>query len=174
MTVAHRDVVVALAPLVAALRSAAEGEAQALVGSARAEAQEAVSAARAQADRMLARAREKGTADGEAVLAAERARAEREARGIVLRAAGDAYEASRRAAREAVSRLKDDPDFAIVDAALRSRARAAIGDDASLTEAESGGIIATVPGRRLDLSLASLADDLVEAWPSDDEGPWST
>ena len=173
MTLAQRDTAQALAPLIAALTSAAEQDAQALIDAARAEAEQAVSDARMKAADLLAQARAKGTADGEAVLAADRSRAEREARGIVLKAKGDAFASSRRAARTAVSGLRDHPEFGMVDTALRSLARATLGADAHLAEADCGGIIATSPGRRLDLSLASLADDLVDDWPSDAEGPWS-
>lgn len=174
MTLAHRDAVEALAPLITALTSAAEQDAQAQIDAARAEAEQAVTDARTKADHLLSQSRAKGTADGEAVLAADRARAEREARGIELRAKGEAFESSRRAARTAVSSLKDRPEFGAVDTALRSQARATLGDDVQLTEADCGGIIATANGRRLDLSLTSLADDLVDDWPSDAERPWSS
>jgi len=151
-----------LAPLVSALLDRATRDADAVLARADAEADETLARARAQADEILAEARARGARDAEAVLAAERSRAEREARAVVLAAQSRVHESARRAVRAAVATLQDDPAYPDLLAVLRTRAEHDLGPDARITELPEGGIEAVAGGRRLEFSLAGLADDLMD------------
>ena len=107
-----------------------------------------------------------------AVLAAQRAGAQRQAHGVLLAAQLAAQDDLRGAAREAVSALRDDPEYPNVLEALRARARADLGADAAITELDGGGIVAESGHRRVEYSLQALADDLVDQAIASAE-PWS-
>jgi vacuolar-type H+-ATPase subunit E/Vma4 len=162
-----------LDPLVAALRERAAADAAALLADADADADATLSQARAEADELLAEARAKGDADARAVLAAERARAEREARAVLLAAQRAAHDDLRRAAREAVCGLRGDPAYPALVAALRERALAELGPDATVTELPRGGVAARSGSRRVEFSLGGLADDLVDRLGADVEELWA-
>ena len=108
-----------LAPLVTALIERAKRDAADMLAEADSDAADVLAGARAEADALLADARAKGESDAADVLATERARAEREARAILLAAQEEAHEHVRRAARDAVSDLRDDPVHPQLLAALR-------------------------------------------------------
>lgn len=155
-----------LAPLVAALHDRATREAADLLAEADTDAQASIDGARAEARRLLAEARAKGAADAAEVLTAEQTRAERDARAVVLGAQTRAYEHARQAARAAVGRLREDPMYADLLAALRARATERLGADVHIAHLPEGGIEATTNDRRLVYALDALADDLL-----DDMGP---
>ncbi|MGB7982054.1 MAG: hypothetical protein WCF36_14835 [Candidatus Nanopelagicales bacterium] len=161
-----------LAPLAAALRDRARAAAAELLSQADADAQAVLAAAQQEADDLLAEARTKGAADRAAVLAAQRAGAQRRAHGVLLAAQLTAHHDLRGAAREAVRALRDDPDYPIMLEALRARARDDIGAGAAITELEDGGIVAESGPRRVEYSLQALADDLVDQGIAHAE-PWS-
>ena len=163
----------ALAPLVTALLEAAQRDADALLDAAEREAAEAVAEATTRAGHLIDESRAKGTADGEAVLAAERARAERQARGLVLRARGDMFAAAHTTARDAVGRLRERSDYPQVLAGLSAMAKGVLGEDAEVAEAPLGGVVATAGSRHLDLSLAALADDLADEHGDQVLGGWT-
>ncbi len=151
-----------LAPLAAALRDRARAAAAELLARADADAQGVLAAAQREADALLAEARAKGTADGAAVLAAQRAGAQRQAHGVLLAAQLAALDDLRGAAREAVSALRDDPQWPDMLEVLRARAREVLGADAEITELEGGGIVAESGHRRVEYSLTELAETLVD------------
>ncbi len=163
-----------LTPLVSALLARAHQQAEQLLALARSEADEVTARAQQQADALLAEARAKGVADGEAVVAGERARAERAARGLVLDAQRQAYDQARRAARDAVSDLRHDPDYPDLRETLRARATRDLGPDVRVAEDPRGGIVAASDGRRVDYSFDALADDIVDRLAAEVEGIWST
>ncbi len=153
----------ALAPVCEALLAAARAGADRVTGQAEADASAMLAAASAQAAQILAAARTGGTADAAAAMAAEQARARRQARAAVLRARREAYERLRTQARAAVAELVHQPGYARLRARLATVARAALGPEADVRDADGGGVIGTVPGRRVDLSLARFADRAVDA-----------
>jgi vacuolar-type H+-ATPase subunit E/Vma4 len=152
----------ALAPLASALLDRARRDAEAALTRADEDALATVAAARAEADALLADARAKGAADGAAVSAAERMRAERTARGMVLAAESAAREDLRMAAREAVRGLRHDPQYPAMVEALQARAERELGPELTVTELEAGGILAEAGPRRVEYSLEALADDLMD------------
>lgn len=162
-----------LRPLVDALRHRAHRQAVELLAEADADAHRSLATARAEADRLLAEARAEGAADGARALAAERTNAERQARSVVLAAQREAYEHARSAARSAVGRLRAEPVYADLLAALQLRARRQLGPEATITELPGGGIAATRGDRRLEFALEGLADDLLEDMGQDLQELWS-
>lgn len=161
-----------LAPLASVLLARARADADAVLADADAQSEATLAEARATAEGILAEARDKGRSDAEAVLAAARARAERAARAVLLAAQREALDSARRAARVAVRALRDEPDWPDLLAGLEQRAREQLGPDAVVTELPDGGIVATAGGRRLDLSLDALADDVVEGLGADPAELW--
>lgn len=153
----------ALAPVRAALLAAAHRDADDLRARAAAAAAATVAAAAAEAERVGLQAREQGAADAAAGLAAERARARREAHSRVLRARYEAYEELCAAARLAVGALRDEPGYPELRRHLVEAARRLLGPDAVLEEATGGGIVGYAAGRRVDYSLARFADRVVSA-----------
>jgi vacuolar-type H+-ATPase subunit E/Vma4 len=157
-----REAELALAPVRAWLRDAARREADAMVASARADADQQLARARAEAAELISFERDQGAAEGAAAAARERARARREARTTVLRAQAALVTLLRDQARAAVLSLKDDEvDYAALREELESRARTALGPEATVAEAPAGGVVAQAGSRRVDLSLAMLADQAV-------------
>ncbi|MFJ3718499.1 hypothetical protein [Streptomyces sp. NPDC090057] len=146
----------ALEPVRAELLRTARAEAGAVLDRARAEAQETLRAARGAADRVLAAAREAGAADGAAAAAGERTRAAEDAWAAELAARAEVYADLRAGVRAGLRRALAE------DAGARDRlvavARGLLGAGARVTDAEGGGVVAEVPGRRVDLSADTLAD----------------
>lgn len=145
-----------------------------LVASARAEAGQVRAAAAADGERLLARARaeaeailteagRQGAADGAALAAAERARQRRRARGLVLKAERQAYEALQERSRAAARGLHKDPGYPALRQRLTRLALAAAGPGAVVAEQPDGGVVAEAPGVRVDCSLDRLAARAVEA-----------
>jgi vacuolar-type H+-ATPase subunit E/Vma4 len=152
----------ALAPVHAAVLQAARDDANHTAAQAKAAADDTLGAAQSQADQVRAQARAQGAADAQVYLAAERIRARREARTIVLQAQREAYEDLHRAAREAVAGLRTDPDFPLLRQRLVDAVRRRLGDEATIHDDAGGGVVGEVAGRRLDYSLARLADQAVD------------
>jgi len=150
--------VAALAPLREALLAQARAEADRLTAEAVAQAEEDLARADAQASAVIAGARAEGAADAAALVQAARASARRRARRTRLAAQTRAYAELRRRSIAALGALRDSPAYPAWLAALTEQARTALGPSAAVTEHPAGGIVATVPGRRLDLSLPALAD----------------
>jgi hypothetical protein len=59
--------------------------------------------------------------------------------------------------------LHEAPDYAELHDGLERRARELLGPDADVTPDPRGGVIATAPGRLVDLSLAAIAARTVDA-----------
>lgn len=113
----------------------------------------------AEASELRERARAEAEEDTAALEAAERSRVLREARSIELQARLAAYEELLSAAVTASSsRLANDPD---VVAAMTERARAVLGEEATLSRTRDGGLVAEAEGLRLELPLATLVEQAV-------------
>jgi vacuolar-type H+-ATPase subunit E/Vma4 len=152
----------ALSPVRSALAEHARREgAQALADADAAVAAEQTATA-AEAERILDRARAAGAADAAAFAAGERARTDREARELVLQARREEYDSLRDAARVAAAALRLAPDYARLRWALIACVRALLGPEAVIIDAADGGVVGSVPGRRVDLSLGTFADRAVE------------
>jgi hypothetical protein len=155
----------ALAPVRAALAEHARREGEQAVADAEAAGVAERTAAAAMAEEILDRARTAGAADATAFAAAERARIDRDVREGVLRARREEYDSLHGAARAAAAALRLAPDYPRLRHALVTYARFLLGPDAIVVEAGAGGggVVGSAPGRRVDLSLATLADRAVES-----------
>lgn len=168
---AHAD---PLRPVRDDLESRARADAERLLAGADAEADALIARARVEADTIRAQARAQGEADAAALLVAERARARRQARAIVLAAQRDTYDELRSGVLAALPALRADPAYAAWCGRLRQSVRGVLGPDAVVTEHPDGGILGEVAGRRAAFTLVGLADQAVDALGSDVEGLWAT
>ncbi|NMH97778.1 hypothetical protein [Pseudonocardia acidicola] len=160
----------ALDPVRAALLREARADADRVVGAARCDAAAVLDAARARAAAVLAAATAAGKADGAARAARAQARARRERHAAVLAARTAAYAELRAQVRAAVRELpRWCPDLRD---RLAARARAVLGPEAVLTATPDGGVLAELPGRRLELSLDALADLAVDGLGAEAELLW--
>jgi len=163
----------ALVPVRDLLLARARADAERTRAEAAAEAGAVLAEARDQAAAILAEARKRGAADGAAVAAVERAAAARRARGVLLAARRQAYEALGQQARAAVGELREDPGYPRLRQRLARLARAQVGSHAVVREPPQGGVVAEAPGRRVDCSLDALADRAVDALGAEVEGLWA-
>lgn len=164
----------ALAPLQAALLSAAEADARATLERAHDDAEKTVADARRQADDLRARARAEGERDAEIIRRDQSARARRRARGVVLAAQSAALAELRAAVYEQLRQAWDDP---VGHDAIRSRlvdaAQASLGAACEVAELPDGGIVATLGRARVSYRLTDLADDVIEGLGDTLDRLWS-
>lgn len=125
------------------------------------------------AEAILADARAQGEADARLVVDAERARARRRARGVVLAAQREVYEDLRTGVRQAVRALRDDPAYDGWRERMGDQARAALGADTVVTDHPGGGVLAEARGRRVECTLDGLAEQAIAALATDLEGLWA-
>jgi V/A-type H+-transporting ATPase subunit E len=156
----------------AALLADAERDAARLLALADAEVEAVRRRTSEECDRIRREARARGEADAQETLAAERARARRRSRSIVLRARGEVYEELRRRVREAAVALRETADYPALHARLVEEARAAVGADARLSETPDG-VVAEAHGLRAALSLTAVAEDVLDRMGPDPERLWS-
>ena len=164
----------ALDPGRARLLQRARAEADTLLGAARTEAAETIAAAEARARALLDEARTRG----EALAAADTAElltiARRDARALELAAQRAVYDEACDGIKRGIQALRHAPDYPAVLAALERRARALLGSEALLIEDDRGGVIATASGRRLDLSLPTVADRIAQSMGEEVAQLWTT
>lgn len=153
----------ALGPVRARLIERARADADALLGAARTEAAEDVAAAEAQARAMIDKARARGEAMAAADTAEQLAVARRAARAAELAAQRAIYDEACDGVERGFQALRQAPDYPAVLAVLERRARELLGSDALVIEDERGGVVATARGRRLDLSLPTIAARVAES-----------
>ena len=158
----------ALEPLRGALLARARAEADRLRAAAQADGERTVAQARGEAEALLADARTRGEAEGAELLAAEQTAARRSARAALLGAQRAAYEDLRSRAAQGVRALLREPENRrLLAAALRH----ALGDVASVSDTEDGGLFAQAPdGRSIDASIGTLVDGALA--DLDLEGLW--
>ncbi|MER5601052.1 hypothetical protein [Streptomyces sp. NPDC002265] len=147
-----------LGPVRAELLRAAHADEQAVLARAEREAAALLDRARAEAREILDEARRQGEADGAAAARDLLVRARRKARFRTLTTRREAYETLRRETAERVGELRRTTDYPSLCKRLEQRARVLLGPGTAVTEHPGGGVIAAAPGRRVDLSLATLAD----------------
>ena len=149
-------------------RDALVGDARAVADRERAlaeaDARERLAAARREAEALVARARELGEADGREQGAVDEGVARTLAHLDVLAARREGYDELRRRAREAVLELRDAPDHGELLDRLAAAARRDLGEDAELEldPPGLGGVQASSGSRRVDYTLAALADRCLE------------
>lgn len=163
----------ALAPVREALLARAREDAERACADAESEVAARVDAARTEVAALVAEARAQGELDTRALVELERARARRAARALVLGARRQAYEELRAACREATAALLAGPSYPAVRERLVAEAQDALGPDAVIEEAPEGGVLARVPGRRVDLSCAALAERALASLGTDVEQLWA-
>lgn len=135
---------------------------------AEAEASERLAQARRDADALVAAAREQGAAEGRHAAVVDEAGARVRARGEVLAARREVYDELRRAAREALLGLREATDYGDLLERLEAAARRDLGPAAEveIDPPDAGGVRAIAGSRRVDYTLATLADRCI-----DDLGP---
>lgn len=153
----------ALEPVRAQLIRRARADADATLAAARIEAADQVAAARARAAAILDEARAQGAAQAAAETAVQRSSARRRARAVELDAERAVYAAVRDDVERGVLALRDAPDYRLLHAGLERRARELLGPHAHLAADPRGGVVATAPGRRADLSLPAIAARALDA-----------
>ncbi len=172
MSVVATDPVEALDPVRAALLADARRDAARLLAAADAEVEAIRRRSAEECDRIQRDARARGEAEAQETLAAERARARRRSRTVVLRARGEVYQELRRRVREAAGALRQAADYPALHARLVEEARAAVGADAQVTETPDG-VVAEAHGHRAALSLTAVAEDVLDRMGPDLERLWS-
>jgi hypothetical protein len=164
----------ALEPLKAELVHRAHAAAAARLQQAAAEDAATIAEAEREAAVIVEQARQEGIAEASIWRAAQRARSRRQARAVILRARAEASEELRRRGTAAVARLIGDPSYLELRERLVADIRAELGEEAAITEAPSGGVIGTVPGRRLDCSFATLVEQVLAERAAQPDVPWTT
>ena len=162
-----------LQPVRAELLSRAAADADRVIADARQEAARIIEQGRDKARQLTEKARATGEAAGASAAAEQEATLRRALRREVLAAKGNAYQQWRRRAREAVLRLRDEPDYPRWCQVLRGAAAAVLGDGAEVTDHPDGGVMAQVGSRRLDLSLPAIADRALDEIAADTDELWS-
>lgn len=162
----------ALDPVRSELLRAAHADADALLTRAEREASARLDHARAEARAILEDARRQGEADGADAARDRLVRARREARSRALSARRKPYEDLRRKAAEQVRELRRADSYASLRARLEQRARVLLDPGAEVTEHADGGVVAQVPGRRVDLSLTALADRALDSMGAEVRSLW--
>lgn len=164
----------ALDPVRARLIERARADADAFLDAARAEAAGTIAAAEARAEATLDEARIRGEVLAAGDAAEQLAAAHRDARVLELAAQRAVYDEARDGIDRGIRALRDAPDYPNILAALERRARDLLGSEALFTEDECGGVIATVPGRRLDLSLPTIATRVADSLGEEVARLWTT
>lgn len=152
----------ALAPVQSALLTRARADAGAVLDEARREADHVRAAARDRATQIIEASRAEGEAEARAAAAVALTRRRRQARDVVLAARRELFDELLRECRAGARALRDAPDYRDVRARLTRLAVATLGPDAVVEESPDGGVVAKAGGRRLDLTLPTLADREVE------------
>jgi hypothetical protein len=69
--------------------------------------------------------------------------------------------------------LRDDPAYADIERRLESQARVLLGPEVRLTPDPSGGFLAEAGGRQVELTLAAVADQVLERLGPELQSLWS-
>jgi hypothetical protein len=158
-----------LDPVRRALLAAADRDAASVLAQARIDADRIRHDAAVAAEAIRADARAQGAAAAARTIVVERAHAHRAARETVLRARREADEELAAAARAAVARLVDDPDFPRLRAGMVRALRRALGPDVEVRDHPDGGVVGVAGRRRVDFSLRGLADRVLDQVLADPE-----
>jgi cell division septum initiation protein DivIVA len=174
MRALHEDASAALEPLRAALRAAAQAEADRIIGAAEDEVTAVLDAARAEADQIIASATAEGAATARAAAALHSARVRREAHELLLAEQESLRRELERRVVLAAQDLGGDPRHAAWLDRLTARCRQALGPRATVTPSPAGGVVGELGTRRLDLSVPVLAAAAVESHAAEVRQLWTT
>jgi hypothetical protein len=163
----------ALEPLRAEILRRANGAAAERMQQAAAEDAATMAQAEHEAALIVEQARQDGIAEAAALVAARRARSQRQARQVVLRARAEAWKELRQRSMAAVAVLSSEPAYRELRSRLADYVRAQLGTEAVLSDAPTGGVIGTVPGRRLDCSFATLVEQGLAERAAQPDVPWT-
>ena len=163
-----------LEPVRFALLAEARSRAEGVRAAADAQAEQRRAAARAEAAELLAAARELGAESAQAAAQAHTVRARREARGLRLAVQRELYQELGVRAREAVARLREEPDYPEVLRRLGELARAALGPGTVVVEHPAGGVVGTCDGRSIDLTLPTLATRALDGLGAEVAALWAS
>jgi hypothetical protein len=164
----------ALKPLKAELLRRAHAAAAERVEQAATEDAANLARAEREAALILEQARQEGVAEASRWLASQRARSQRKARAVILRVRAETLEELRGQSLAAVARLATLPDYPRLRNRLVDYVRAQLGEEAVITEAATGGVVGTVPGRQLDCSFATLVQQELAERAAQPNMPWTT
>jgi vacuolar-type H+-ATPase subunit E/Vma4 len=153
-----RRAAAALEPLKAELLRRADAAAAERLERAAAEDTATIAEAEEEAAQILEQARQEGISEAAVLVAAQRARSRRQARAVILRGRAEVLEDLRQRSMAAVARLGTEPGYPELRSRLIDYVRARLGEEAVISDAPNGGVIGTVPGRRLDCSFATLVE----------------
>lgn len=170
---AREEVQGALEPLRAELLRAARADATSQLADAERDAMAVLDDARSTATAILDEARRQGEADGADAAAAAATRARRDARGRDLAVRAESYEELRARVIERVRQLRRTPDYPGVRDRLTDLARRMLGPDAAVAEHPDGGVVGRCPGRRVDLTLGTLAARALDRAGAEVEHLWT-
>jgi hypothetical protein len=148
----------ALEPLKAELLRRAHATAAERLERAAAEDTATIARAEREAALILEQARQEGISEAAVLVAAQRAHSRRQAREVVLRARAEVVEELRRRSMAAAAQLSSEPGYPEVRNRLIDHVRVQLGKDVVISDSATGGVIGTVPGRRLDCSFATLVE----------------
>lgn len=162
-----------LQPVRAELLSRAAADADRVIAEARQEAARILEQGHDKARQLTEKARATGEAAGFALAAEQQAALRRALRRDVLAAKDNGYQQWRRHAREAVLRLRDEPEYPRWCETLRGAAAGVLGDGAEVTDHPDGGVVAQLGCRRVDLSLPAIADRALDEIAADIDELWS-
>jgi vacuolar-type H+-ATPase subunit E/Vma4 len=163
-----------LAPLDTALSAAAQRDAEASI----AEAHERVEAIGKETDAKVRGIASSAAAEGDAAAARESAHrlvaAKRRGRRHVLEAQRAAYDALVEASLDALSRVREQPEYAALQERLALAATAVLGKDARLQRDpdDLGGLVAKSDGRSVNLTLPALVGRCVTGMGRDVSRLW--
>lgn len=163
----------ALAPLRESLLAAARATASESRRAAEAQARAILDDAEREAARIRAAAADAGEATARSEASLRSARVRRQAHEAVLARRNALRLEVWCQVREAAVALRTDPRHPDLLARLRVRALEALGPDATVTECPEGGIIAESGSRRLDLSLPTLANGVLESMTPEISALWA-
>ncbi|MFI8089507.1 hypothetical protein ACIF9R_14490 [Streptomyces sp. NPDC086080] len=163
-----------LHPVRAELLRAARADAEALLARTEQETDALLEQARAEARAVLDEARRQGGTDGADAARDLLVRARREARSRTLAARREAYDDLRREAGEQLRALRRSEGYAELRERLEHRARDLLGPGAEVTGHPEGGVLARAPGRRVDLSLPTLAGRALDRLGGEVRTLWET
>jgi vacuolar-type H+-ATPase subunit E/Vma4 len=164
-----------LEPVRRSLLAEADRDAEAIVERAAAEAEAVVDRARSEAAEATARVRDRASAARRARSERDRARVTAETDRRILATRAQLRQRLVAAARDAVGDLRGHPRYRDLLDRLEDLARSQLGDGATVDRdpAPDGGVTAAVGNRRVDYTLAALADRALDDLADEVAAPWN-
>ncbi|CAN5290992.1 hypothetical protein BH11ACT4_BH11ACT4_18130 [soil metagenome] len=162
----------ALAPLRTYLSATAQAAATLSHTSADGQAATILADAATTSESIRAAAAAEGEAAANSAAALVSARARRQAHETVLRSQNDIRLDLKTRATTAAQALTADPRYPALVAHLTARAHALLGPEALISTSPAGGVIAVAGSRRIDLSLAALAERTLDSLTEENRSLW--